>query len=198
MKMSRFKNMPGVAWLVIGVCVTALALPSAAYASGALKFTGVQGTSGNQADVTPGGQLLTAQNNPADSFASLITGVNGNHQPPMTNVTSTGGCTAFGDMDLAASQTALITSIQINVYGPPTSNSTIFVENDGNCGGNAIAQETVSNSTLGVQTITFPTPVPVWGPDGYSAGGSGDYLSVFESSGPAFSAAVIVNGYATE
>ena len=57
--MTKLKNMPGVAWLVIGVCVTALLMPTAAFAAGALKFTGVQGTSGNRADVTPSGQLQT-------------------------------------------------------------------------------------------------------------------------------------------
>ena len=42
--MSRLKSMPRFAWLVIGVCVTALVLPSAAYASGALTFVGIKGT----------------------------------------------------------------------------------------------------------------------------------------------------------
>ena len=50
--MSRLKSMPRFAWLVIGVCVTALVLPSAAYASGALTFVGIKGTSTNKADVT--------------------------------------------------------------------------------------------------------------------------------------------------
>lgn len=67
--MTRFKNMPGVAWLVIGICVTALVLPSAAYAAGALKFTGIEGTSTHKADVSPDGQLLTTAADPANSIS---------------------------------------------------------------------------------------------------------------------------------
>ncbi len=48
---SKIKNVPGIAWLVIGVRVTALVLPSAAYAAGALKFTVIEGTVTNKADV---------------------------------------------------------------------------------------------------------------------------------------------------
>ena len=64
--MSKLKNMPGAAWLVIGVCVTALALPSAAYAAGALKFTGIEGTNGttaslNRVGVSSAGQVLTSE-----------------------------------------------------------------------------------------------------------------------------------------
>ena len=32
--LSKLKNMPGVAWLVIGVIVTALIMPTAAFAAG--------------------------------------------------------------------------------------------------------------------------------------------------------------------
>jgi len=64
--MSKLKNMPGAAWLVIGVCVTALVLPSAAYAAGALKFTGIEGTNGttaslNRVGVSSAGQVLTSE-----------------------------------------------------------------------------------------------------------------------------------------
>jgi hypothetical protein len=68
--MSRFKNMPGVAWLVIGVCVTALVLPTAAYAAGKLKLVGIEGTSGTQADVTPASQLLTTKAQPGKLWSS--------------------------------------------------------------------------------------------------------------------------------
>jgi hypothetical protein len=68
--MSKFKNMPGVAWFVIGVCVTALVMPTAAFAAGALKFTGIEGTSGNKADVSPSGQILSAAASPANYYGS--------------------------------------------------------------------------------------------------------------------------------
>ncbi len=74
--MSRLKNMPRFAWLVIGVCITALVLPTAAYASGGLTFTGIKGTSGNKADVTAGTQLLTAEAAPSafQDYAALDKG----------------------------------------------------------------------------------------------------------------------------
>jgi hypothetical protein len=63
--MSKFKNIPGLVWLVIGVLVTLLVIPSTAYAA-ALKFTGIEGTSTNKADVTPAGQLLTTEAQPSN------------------------------------------------------------------------------------------------------------------------------------
>jgi len=79
--MSKFKNMPGIAWFVIGICVTALVLPSAAYAAGALKFTGIEGTSANKADVTGDSQLLTTETDPADIIQTdLITLATGVHE----------------------------------------------------------------------------------------------------------------------
>ena len=62
--MSKFKNIPGLVWLVIGVLVTLLVIPTTAYAAGALKFVGIEGTSTNKADVSPAGQLLTTEANP--------------------------------------------------------------------------------------------------------------------------------------
>jgi hypothetical protein len=64
--MSKLKNMPGLAWLVIGVLATLLLIPTTAYAAGALKFTGIEGPSTNKADVTPAGQLLTTEDQPSN------------------------------------------------------------------------------------------------------------------------------------
>jgi hypothetical protein len=105
---SRFKNMPGVAWLVIGVCVTALVLPSAAYATGTLKFVGIegsnlnkasvtasgqlnteagiQGTSGSHADVTGNNELMTRNSNPGDIYQTTgipVAGIQPIATPPV-------------------------------------------------------------------------------------------------------------------
>jgi hypothetical protein len=72
--MSKIGNMPGMAWLVIGVLVTLLVIPTTAYAAGALKFTGIEGTSTNKADVTSAGQLLTTEAKPT-SYQSYFTDV---------------------------------------------------------------------------------------------------------------------------
>ena len=72
--MSKFKNIPGLVWLVIGVLVTLLVIPSTAYAA-ALKFTGIEGTSTNKADVTPAGQLLTTEAQPGNLLGGSSTDV---------------------------------------------------------------------------------------------------------------------------
>ena len=80
--MSKIKNMPGVAWLVIGVCVTALVLPSAAFAAGALKFTGIEGpsispsggTTNTAVGVTSSGQLKVSAADPNNFYASNSVG----------------------------------------------------------------------------------------------------------------------------
>jgi hypothetical protein len=73
--MSKIKNMPGVAWLVIGILVTLLVIPSTAYAA-ALKFTGIEGSpSGNKADVTGAGQLLTTEAQPPNLFGNSTSDV---------------------------------------------------------------------------------------------------------------------------
>jgi hypothetical protein len=56
--MSRIKNMSRMGWFIVGVGITVLLMPSVAVAAG-LKFTGIEGTSDNKADVSPAGQLLT-------------------------------------------------------------------------------------------------------------------------------------------
>lgn len=79
--MSKFKNMPGFAWLVIGVCVTALVLPSAAYATGVLKQVGIEGTSGQKANVTAAGQILATETPPAsyESYENTVDSADGDN-----------------------------------------------------------------------------------------------------------------------
>jgi hypothetical protein len=62
--MSRIKNMPRMGWFIVGVAITVLLMPSVAVAAG-LKFTGIEGTSDNKADVSPAGQLLTTAASPS-------------------------------------------------------------------------------------------------------------------------------------
>lgn len=67
---SKLKTLPAVAWLAIGVCVTAVVMPTAAFASGALTWTGIEGQDKVKANVTEAGQLLTAQADINSAFAS--------------------------------------------------------------------------------------------------------------------------------
>ncbi len=64
--MSRLRNMSRVGWIVTGVVVALVLVPSAAFATArALKFTGIEGTSTHKADVTAAQQLLTTEASPA-------------------------------------------------------------------------------------------------------------------------------------
>src|SRR5580658_7894089 len=107
--MSKIKSMSRGGWIVVGIIVALLLVPTAAYAGGkALKFTGIEGTSGNQADVTGAGQLLTTTVNPSSFFQ---------------NASQTLPATEFAAVSIATppSGTALVvTSIHINVYSDPT------------------------------------------------------------------------------
>ncbi|MBV8462850.1 MAG: hypothetical protein JO368_06130 [Acidimicrobiales bacterium] len=103
--MSKLKTMPGVAWLVIGVCVTALVMPTAAFAAGALKFTGIEGTSSNKADVSSVGQVLTAAASPANYYTEA-------------NVALIGGAQVVGAPP--SGDGLIVTSIQTDVFQDPT------------------------------------------------------------------------------
>jgi hypothetical protein len=82
--MSKFKNIPGLVWLVIGVLVTLLVIPTTAYAAGALKYVGIEGTSTNKADVSPAGQLLTTEAGADSLFDSGARNINnGSNGAPM-------------------------------------------------------------------------------------------------------------------
>jgi hypothetical protein len=67
--MSTFKSIPRAGWFVAGVTAAVLMIPTAVGATvgvqAALKMTGIEGTSGNQADVTGAGQLLTTEAPPS-------------------------------------------------------------------------------------------------------------------------------------
>ncbi len=69
MERKRLKKVPRSAWLVVGVCIAAIVMPTAAVAS-VLTFTGIKGTSGNKADVSTAGQVLTAPATPSNYYAT--------------------------------------------------------------------------------------------------------------------------------
>lgn len=95
--MSKFKNMPGVGWFVVGIAVAVLAIPTTVGAVAALKYTGITGPSANRADVTSAGQLQVAEASPAAMIQSPST---------MLSVLSSGIFTA--------------------VYSPPVSSAAIL------------------------------------------------------------------------
>jgi hypothetical protein len=104
--MSKLKNMPRVVWLIIGVLVALLAVPTTAYATGAMTFTGIQGAGGGKADVTPNHQLLTAAAPPSQYLQSTI-------------VALTTGSDSFAPVLSPGTSAAIVTTIHIDTFGDP-------------------------------------------------------------------------------
>jgi len=73
--LSKIKNMKGGMGFLAGILVMMLLIPSVAVAAG-LKFTGIEGTSGNKADVTPNQELITTSGNPGQLFQEGNVAVN--------------------------------------------------------------------------------------------------------------------------
>ncbi len=88
--MTKGKNIPGVVWLVVGAMIF-LALPTGtAAAKAALKFTGIEGTSGNQADVTAAQQLLTTEASPSNYYNNPSGTISGTANPVLLAEPSNG------------------------------------------------------------------------------------------------------------
>ena len=145
--MSKFRNIPGLVWLVIGVLVTLLVIPSTAYAA-ALKFTGIEGTSTNKADVSPGGQLLTTSADPSASYNFL---------------------SAFSpDYTLAAQppvgKALMITSLHFDVYSNPNPADDPYEEialYSGSCVGFITTIDEVDPASEGVTVLPYDPGIPV-------------------------------------
>jgi hypothetical protein len=123
--LSRLKHLPRVAWMAIGMAAMLVLVPTGAAAK-ALKFTGIQGTSGNQADVTGARQLLTTEAAPA-SF-SMQQGVVQSYAGSDCEVVATA----------PAGQALVVKSVDINAFdvmlpnpipsSPPGASATAFME----------------------------------------------------------------------
>jgi hypothetical protein len=64
--MSKIRSMPKAGWFVAGVAVAVLLIPTTVGAVAAITYNGIEGSNGNQAQVTGGGQLLTTEALPAN------------------------------------------------------------------------------------------------------------------------------------
>lgn len=102
--MSKVRNMSGVAWLVIGVSVTTLIMPTAAFAAG-ITWSGIEGQNKNKADVTSAGQLMTS---PADVSSSFLS--------PMTFVNTENNNAPDDLYDPPSGEAAVITSIHVSSF----------------------------------------------------------------------------------
>jgi hypothetical protein len=107
--MSGTRKMPAIGWLVVGFAVALLAFPTAAGANAALKFGGIEGTSGNQADVTGAGQLLTTRAKPSkyEDYEGEIFSANGLNDGSQ--------CVAVGPSAIPAGKVFVAQQIQVAI-----------------------------------------------------------------------------------
>ena len=68
--MPKVKDMSRGGWILVGVVVALLLVPTAAGA--ATLYNGIMGTSGNRADVSPTSQLLTAEAAPSSLYHNVV------------------------------------------------------------------------------------------------------------------------------
>ena len=159
--MSKIKNMPGVAWLVIGVLATLLVIPTTAYAAAALKFTGIEGTSANKADVAPTGQVLTAPAYPSQ-LATYSAGVDSGFEcEPVTPVLTSQAFVLrdlFNDFSYTPPQSTYSTYVTFEVN--PASNTNCTFEPSG-----FLQNVNPANDETG--TVDYPFPAGYVIPPGY-------------------------------
>jgi hypothetical protein len=119
--MSRLTKVPAVGWVVVGVAVAVLAVPTVAEAKAVLKYTGIEGTSGNQADVTTAGQLQTAAAGPAAAYVGTV---------------EDNDTTGVAIAQASPGQAMMITSIAVDSWGLSTSDPYVFIymPNTSTCG----------------------------------------------------------------
>jgi len=193
--------------------VTALALPTAAYASG-LTFngieganlhkanvtsgadlqTGVFGSSGHQADVTPSGQILVTNDDPSHNLSGTPPYVwGGSLVPDTATLTTSGSCVNFEPLNLPSTQNFVLTELQVNITtdSSPGAGNDVKVFTDQNCSGTPESFDTPA--TVGLSVVPISPEITTVGPDGNIKGGNGDYLSA-EVDGNV-QATIIANGY---
>lgn len=152
--MSKLKSMPRGAWLVVGLAIGVLLIPTAVgatvAATTALKYTGIEGSSGSKADVTAGGQLLTTPAKPS------LTWTNSNE----VDDDNLGSWLATSP---PSGYFPVLTQLIVNFYAmnSPGSNTYLNIYND---------QQTIdiadlNPATVGVNQLPFSPGIPL--EDGY-------------------------------
>ena len=139
--------MPAVAWLVIGVCITALVMPTAAFASGALTWTGIEGQNKLKADVTASGQLMTSPADVTSAFNSPLFGFNS-------------GVGLIGIYAPPSGEAAVITSIHVDMANVSGSDADVILDTGAGSGSESSCSFTgnvdeVDTSTDGTTVLPF-------------------------------------------
>jgi len=152
--MSRIKNMSRAGWVISGVVITLILVPSVAVAAG-LTYNGIEGTSGNKANVSTAGQLLTTENLPTKSFVYSFETTPSEGNASNDYFTSTNGTPP------PAKTFFVITEVQVDAFNVPSTGpgdfADIFVEAP--YGLPEIAQ--INPSGTGNAVIPFSNGIPV-------------------------------------
>ncbi len=114
------KNMSPGGWIVVGILIAMMLVPSGVAVAKALRYTGIEGTSLNKADVTPAGQLLTTEASPKkyEDYEGVVASALGG-----TDCETVGSAIPAGESFVAQQVEMDINQADTSVAESPTSNS---------------------------------------------------------------------------
>ena len=144
--MSRIKNLSRGAWIVVGIVVALVLVPTAAFAT--LSFVGIEGTSLHKADVTAASQLLAAEASPS-KFKAFDSG----------SLSSSSGC--FKVASIPSTEGYVLRQVQVDVYADPSPGigQHVLVTDGAGCGGTIISD--VNPGSIGVTVVPFTPGIAV-------------------------------------
>jgi hypothetical protein len=181
--MLRIKNMSRGGWIVVGIVVAVLLVPSGVAVAKALAYSGIEGTSHNKADVTPAQQLLTTEALPSkyQDYQGFIDAVEGG-----TDCERVGSAIPSGDAFVAQQIEADVTGADSPVPytggDVPQSDFGVFADSasDACAGGSAIVAGDAPGGQVGDVAIPLVPGFVV--PSGYridvTGVGIGGYFNV--------------------
>jgi hypothetical protein len=187
--MHRIKDMSRGGWIVIGIVVALLLVPSGVAAAKALGFTGLEGTSGNKADVTAAAQLQVADAGPSNLFESSLTGVSGAPSGPAA-VEVAGGL----------NNGLIVNEITLSVTSDPNPGTNDYVQvytATPTCVPDLGYDNIVTPATAGMTSISIPSGLAIPAGDELCAIAGGSILAYVEATGyevPSAAVPVIAGG----
>jgi hypothetical protein len=175
--MRRIKDMSRGGWIVIGIVVALLIVPSGVAAAKALGFTGIEGTSGNKVDVTAAAQLQVADAAPSNLYSSPLAAVSGAAGTPPEVVVA-------GPL----SNGLIINEITLSVIADPNPGMNDYVQvytatASPTCLPDFRYDNLVTPATLGLTSISIPSGLAIPAGDELCAAGGGSVEAWVEATG---------------
>jgi hypothetical protein len=181
--MHRVKNMSRGGWIVIGIVVALLLVPSGVAAAKALAFTGVEGTSGNKADVTGAAQLQVADAAPGNLFESPLAAVSAAPSAPPEVVVA-------GNL----SNGLIVNEITLSVIADPNPGINDFIQvytATPTCVPDLGYDNLVTPTTPGLSSIAIPSGLAIPAGDELCAAAGGSVEAYVEATGYEVPAAAV-------